>query len=141
MEQRDLLKDQIEQMGKVLAAILSEFLGLKSKGKVQQGLEISNKRLQSELEIDIEQLKVDDEQAIRAYIKDRQLTEVHLELLSEYLVEIGKIKSTATETISYLKQAIRLLEMADGISKTLSFERIEKRQVIETQLESVNRGS
>ena len=57
MEQRDLLKDQIEQLGKVLAKILPDFLGLKSEGQISQGIEITNHRLRSELDIEIEELK------------------------------------------------------------------------------------
>ncbi len=56
MEQRDLLKDQIDQLGKVLAKILSDFLGLKAKGQASHGVEISNHRFQRELEINIERL-------------------------------------------------------------------------------------
>ncbi|MEM6524269.1 MAG: hypothetical protein AAF693_10770 [Bacteroidota bacterium] len=42
MEQRDLLRDQIEQVGKVLAKLLSDFPGLKSKGEAFQGMQITN---------------------------------------------------------------------------------------------------
>ena len=45
MEQRDLIKDQIEQLGKVLAKIIADFLEFKSSGNVNQGIEISNESL------------------------------------------------------------------------------------------------
>ena len=85
MEQRDLLKDQIEQLGKVLAKILSDFLGLKSNGNVTQGIEISNESLQSELDIDIEKIIALNKTELEEYVRNRKLTESHLELLSEYL--------------------------------------------------------
>lgn len=43
MEQRDLIKDQIEQLGRVLGKILVDFLGLKSGGQIEHGIEVSKK--------------------------------------------------------------------------------------------------
>lgn len=45
MERRDLIKDEIEQFGRVLGVIIANFLGLKAKGEVTQGIEISKKEL------------------------------------------------------------------------------------------------
>lgn len=135
MEQRDLLKDQIEQAGKVLAKILGDFLGLKSQGNVEQAIEISNECFQSELDIDIKKLVVLDKSELKKYLKTRKLTYVHLETLSEYLAEIGKSKATKVEVELYLKKAIELLEYADEISKSMSFERISKKTEIEDVLQ------
>ncbi len=82
MEQRDLLKDQIEQLRKVLAKVLSDFAGLKSKGNVALGIEVSNECLQSEIDIDIEKLINLTKQELKEYLKARKLTAEHLEILS-----------------------------------------------------------
>ena len=137
MEQRDLLKDQIEQLGKVLAKILSDFLGLKSNGNVTQGIEISNESLQSELDIDIEKIIALNKTELEEYVRNRKLTESHLELLSEYLKEIGIAKTKIDKSDAYLclQKAIELLDIADKISKTMSFDRISKKSEIKNVLQ------
>lgn len=137
MEQRDLLKDQIEQLGKVLAKILSDFLGFKSSGNVSQGIEISNQNLQSELDIDVEKLKALNKSELEKYFRERKLTEGHLELLSEYLKEVGiaKTRMDKNEATLCLQKAQEFLDIADEISKTMSFDRINKKREIENLLQ------
>lgn len=133
MEQRDLLKDQIEQLGKVLANILSDLLGLKSKGQTSQGIEATNQRLQGELDIDIEKITTLTKKELKDYLKNRHLRAEHLEILSECLKEIGKgkIEENKKDAKMKLEKAIELLDIADEISKTMSFDRINKKKEIE----------
>lgn len=135
MEQRDILKDQIEQLGRVLGQILSDFLKIKSKGDVEQGMEISNQRLQSELDIDIEKLISLSNDGLKEYLNTRKLNESHLEILSEYLIEHGKAKTSKIEQELYFTKAIKLLDIADEVSKTVSFERMNKKDEIENVLQ------
>lgn len=129
MEQRDLIKDQIEQLGKVLAKILLDFFGLKSNGNVAQGIEIANKTLQTELDIDIEKMVSLNQKELKEYVRNRKLAESHLELLSEYLKEVGiaKTKIDKSDADLYLQKAIELLDIADENTKALSFDRINKK--------------
>jgi hypothetical protein len=137
MEQRDLLKDQIEQLGKVLANILSDLLGLKSKGQTSQGIEATNQRLQGELDIDIEKITTLTKKELKDYLKNRHLRAEHLEILSECLKEIGKgkIEENKKGAKMKLEKAIELLDIADEISKTMSFDRINKKKEIENVLQ------
>ncbi|MDY0280444.1 MAG: hypothetical protein RBR35_07770 [Salinivirgaceae bacterium] len=136
MEQRDLLKDQIDQLGKVLAKILSNFLGLKSNGKVSQGIELTNQSLQSELDINIDKLTTLSIKELPNYLKSRKLNAGHLEILSEYLKEIGIIEMNKNRENAelYLRKAIELLNIADEISKTISLDRMNKKCEIEDLL-------
>ncbi len=137
MEHRDLLKDQIEQLGKVLAKVLSDFLGFKSSGNAIQGIEISNESLQSELDIDIEKIMAINKTELDEYVRNRKLTDIHLELLSEYLKEVGAVKTKIDKSDAQLclQKAIELLDIADEISKTMSFDRINKKGDINTVLQ------
>ena len=137
MEQRDLLKDQIEQLGKVLAKIMSDFLGLKSVGNVPQGIEISNERLQSELDISIVKLMSLNKNELKDYFNSRKLTEAHLEVLSEYLKEIGieKTQTNKAEAALYLERAIELLDIADEMTKTMTLNRINTKNNIKNLLQ------
>ncbi|MEM9299446.1 MAG: hypothetical protein AAGA64_13805 [Bacteroidota bacterium] len=92
MGQRDLLRDQIEQIGKVLATLLSDFLGLKSKGEALHGIEITNQRLQEQLNIQIEKLVTLTKTELKEYLKTRKLTAERLEILSDYVKEIGIVE-------------------------------------------------
>ncbi len=114
MEQRDLLKDQIERLGKVLAKILSDFLGFKSSGNATQGIEISNESLQSELDIDTEKIMA--------------INKTELEVYQGQKID----KSDAQLR---LQKAIVLLNIADEISKTMSFDRINKKGAINNVLQ------
>lgn len=136
MQQRDLLKDQIEQLGKVLAKILGDFLGWKSTGNPAPGIEAANERFQNELGIDIEQLITLDRMELKSYFRTHQLAEPHLEMLSEYLAAVGKLKNETKQGSGqlYLKKAIEVLDIADEVSETLSFVRMNKKREIEKLL-------
>ena len=128
---------QIEQLGKVLGKILADFLGLKSKGQVSQGIEISNEQLKSELDIDINKLITLPKNELKDYLLKRKLTENHLEILSEFLMEIGKskIESNTADAKIYLEKSLEILEIADEVSKTMSFDRINRKKKIENVLQ------
>jgi hypothetical protein len=136
MEQRDLLKDQIEQIGKALAKILSELIGLKSKGQISQGIEITHQSLKGELDLETEQISTLTKKELKDYLINRHLKADHLEILSECLTEIakGEIEQNKKYIKVKLEKAIELLNLADEISKTMSFHRINKKKEIESLL-------
>lgn len=137
MEQRDLIKDQIEQLGKVLAKILSDFLSLKSSGQFLNGIEVSNEQLKDKLDIDLSRLLKLKKTDLKKYVLDRKLNAGHVEVLSKYLEEIGlnKIIKNKIEGSHYLKQTVILLELSDEISSTMSFERMNRKSRIEKVLQ------
>ncbi len=132
MEHRDLLKDQIEQIGKVLAQILSNFLGMKTQGQAGQGMEIASERLQSELDIEIDKIIKLTKKDTLEYLKNRKCTSEHLDILSEYLNETGREAIGKNKKVAklMLEKAIELLDIADEISGTIAFERIDKKNEI-----------
>lgn len=56
MEQQDHLERQIEQFGRILGRIFSGLIGLRSQGKINEGIEITSRALKSELDLDIQKL-------------------------------------------------------------------------------------
>jgi len=126
MQQRDLLKDQIEQLGKVLAKLLADFFALKSKGNVSLGIEQTNDQFISKVDIDIEAMAGMSEKELNDYLDSRLLTVPHLELLAKYLYEVGlekKRSSGHANGLRYFNAAKALLDYADRTSATFSFER------------------
>ncbi len=136
MEQRDYLMLQIEQLGKVLGKILNNFLGLKSAGKVEQGIETSYSQFKNELDINIEELISVSKDELKKYILERQLKEEHLEILSEYFKELGdsKMSINKSEANLFLSKTIELLEIADEISETISFTRENEKTILQNKI-------
>ncbi|MEL6135174.1 MAG: hypothetical protein AAFR59_17590, partial [Bacteroidota bacterium] len=60
--------------------------------------------------------------------------ESHLEVLSKYLEKVGILIKGEDGAIR-IKKAILLLELADDISQTFSFERMDKRTALSKRLQ------
>ena len=132
MKQRDILMDQIEQAGRALGKIFADFMGLKSGGNITNEIAITNQRLQSQLDINIEHLLSLKRRDATEYLQDRVGTDEHVETLSDYLKDIGlfKKKTNDSEFQLYLSKALELLEIADDNSRTMSFDRNRKKTEI-----------
>ena len=74
MERRDLIQDEIERLGRVLGKILATFLGLKSQGKVQEGIEEAEQQLQSYLDLDVPKLLQLEGRDLVDYLQSLRLT-------------------------------------------------------------------
>src|SRR5690606_35095203 len=93
MEQQDYLKKQIDQLGKVLAKIFSDLLGLKNNGQFNAGLEITNQTLKNELDFDIQDLlDIPTENFINTLTTQKKLTNENLDKLAEILLLIADNK-------------------------------------------------
>lgn len=56
MEQHDYLQRLIEQIGRILGKISGHLLGLRNKGQIENGIEITHQTLKGELDLDIREL-------------------------------------------------------------------------------------
>lgn len=130
MEQRDLLRDQIEQLGKVLAKVISDFLKLKSAGNFADAISYSKANLKNELDLDVDLILTLDEFELKNHFAERKLNESQIESLALYLEELGDLEESE---ISFEK-AIELLKIADEVSKTISFERMERIQILNRKI-------
>ena len=137
METRDLVKDQIEQLGRVLGKIIADFLGLKSNGDVTQGIEISKNQFKNELDIDVDKIIDLSKNELKKYLLDHKLTGEHVELIAYYLINIteSNILTGKQETKKYLEKVLDLYDIADELSQTISFDRINKKSKIENVLQ------
>ena len=128
---RDLLQAQVEQMGKALGKVLVNVLNLESTGKLNKGIEVCNEELSTLLNINISELLDFSFDDLRLFVEERNLTDGHLEILSQYFTEVGLHQQALglTAHAAYLK-AIDLLTLADDISQTFSLERLESKNNI-----------
>lgn len=130
MEQRDLLRDEIEQLGKVLAKILSKFLALKESAGNLQAIQACNQMFRSELDVNIEELTQLKKSQLKEYFEKRHFTPEHLELFADYYTELAQSKISEDRIIAkeFLKKTYEILDIADEISNTFSLSRLEKKQ-------------
>jgi hypothetical protein len=133
MERRDILKDQIEQMGRLLGKMLSTFLGLKARGKLDEALEVSQQQIKEEAGIDVATLVQMDEPELTSYLRKQNFAESHLETFAEYFTAIGesKVDQGLPDGILYLRKALVVLEYADLSSRTASLVRLRSKQAVQ----------
>jgi len=132
MEYRDLLKDEIGQIGKVLAKIISEFTQLKAKSPTL-AIETTSMELKKHLNIDLDAITKLTYDKIKESFHKKNLSPIHIENLSDLLIEIAILKKQKV----YFTTALTFLDLADEISSTISFERLGKKQRIEKEMNNM----
>ncbi|MGV6861903.1 MAG: hypothetical protein ACWA41_09030 [Putridiphycobacter sp.] len=140
MQHRDLIKDQIEQLGRVLGKIIATFLGIKNKEEPEQLEQITIGKLKSEADIDMETVLNLSGEDLKKYLIQHQFDAKNINFLADLVTALGKNfkDSKPTQSKSYFSKAIELLNLADEISETISFERLNKKIEIEKQLKSIS---
>jgi len=136
MQQRDYLKDQIDQLAIVLANIIAKVLGLDAPYEIKLAIETSNEQLKTELDIDFEKIIELNGLQLKDYLLNRNMKADHIEQLAQYLMEVGKfeLNGNYSKGCETLKKAIMLLDLTDEISKSASFERMEMKNQVENYI-------
>ncbi len=136
MLRRDLLKAQIEHMERVLAEALTQFFRLKSNHNLTDRLKIIHIGIQTKLKLDINHILKLSNEELSTTIEQKNLTPDHLEHLANYLSGLGSILTEEDNQMAklYLEKSLYFYQLTDTLSKTLSFERLEKSKKIKNQL-------
>ena len=127
MQQRDILKDQIEQAGKVLGKILADFLNLKSNTNETLAFETAKEELKIQMDVDMELLFSLNVLELRSYFAERNFSTHHMEQLADFL-------SGLKDNSQNQKLALRLLTLIDDISETLDLGRLQKQEQLKRVL-------
>jgi hypothetical protein len=132
VEKRDLIKDELERMGKAISQFLTNFLRLKDDGNIEQVIATSNKQLKTELDIDVELMLTLQQQVFAEYLESKKLTPQHIEILIDYFFETGSsLKEFNPKRANILlNKCLEMNELLDRNSKTYSFERKGKEDKI-----------
>jgi hypothetical protein len=137
MEKRDLILDQIEQLGYFLRKMFAAFLDKNSIGNTTEALDLVTNEFKSELDFDLPFFVDLSNEEMKIYLLNFKFNEQHLENLSELLKEMSSSKSFVKETSNqYLKKALELLDFADETSNSFSFERNNRKNQIKILLNS-----
>jgi hypothetical protein len=140
MQHRDLLKDQIEQLGKVISGILADFIGMKTRGETAQGILNLSQQFKEKLDLELDNLVSFSQIELIDYVESRQLFPNQLEIIADCLKEMGSANLDVKETLArtQLERALVLLDYVDEKTKTLSLDRNDKKKEIERILKSLD---
>ena len=130
MERRDLIKDEIERLGKALGKILADLLNLKAEGETNEGIQATEQALKEELELDLGYLaQLDDQQFIDHVTSKRNFNFLLLEHLGDVFLELGEgmlAVGDRENALLYLHKPLLIYEYISRESATYSLEREEK---------------
>lgn len=122
MEQQDYLKRQIDQIGRVLGKVLAGVIGLKNNGQLNDGIEITNQTLKSELDIDIYRLiQIPNEEFVDTLKSTKGFSNENLGKLAEILLIVAENRHVLDKNI-YEKSLI-LFEYIDKEENVYSLDR------------------
>jgi hypothetical protein len=130
MEKRDYLMQQIEQLGQVLARMLSFLLGIKNTGQAALSLDEIRQTYRDQLDIPIELiLETPAENLIEVLTEKVEFLDSHLERMGDILKETADIYHLASENESatelYMK-ALLIYEHLQASGNAFSIERMDK---------------
>ncbi len=127
MQQRDIIKDQIEQLGKVLGKLTALILGFDG-GDILEGINQVVEEFDTELNLDLKKLIGLEQEEFKQSLKDKfQNFEEPLSQLGNLLFEIGNhCGPEGALRQQYLQKALWTFEYINTVSATFSMERMGK---------------
>ena len=129
MEKRDLIQAEIEKLGFFLQRLLANFLNGNSAGNSIEAFDLVTNELKNELDFDLPLFVSLSNDEMKKYLSNFKFNEQYLEKLADLLAEMNSSKASLT-------RAIELLDWADELSNSFSFERNSKKIKIQQLLNS-----
>ncbi len=139
MERRDILKDEIERLGRALGKIIAEFFNQKKEGKVALGIETTNQQLVTQLDLDIDKLVNLENSDLGPYLSEKKFTHDHIELLVDYIIAMADHAHNLNphRAITLYERALELYVLATRQSKIYPFERSIKEEQVRKKLKAL----
>ena len=129
MEKRDLIQAEIEKLGFFLQRLLANFLNGNSAVNSIQASDLITNEFKSELDFDLPLFLSLSNDEMKKYLSNFKFNEQNLEKLADLLAEMNSSKA-------YLIRSFELLDLADELSNSFSFERNGKKIKIQQLLNS-----
>lgn len=120
MEKRDLIQAEIEKLGFFLQRLLAIFLKGNSAGNSVETSDLVTNEFKNELDFDLPLFISLSNDEMKKYLSNFKFNEQNLEKLADLLAQMNTSKT-------YVTKAIEVLNWADEISNTYSFERNNKK--------------
>lgn len=126
MEQRDHLKKQIDELGQVLGKLITELLQLKSQGKFNDGLEITNQTLKTNLDHNLDELLAIPDEVFIPNLKVRKIKNEALDKLAELMLLWADNEGTTERGMQLYKKSFLLFEKLESVEAIYSMDRHRK---------------
>jgi hypothetical protein len=139
MQQEDWFMRQINLLGRVLGKILADLLGLRTQGRVGEGIEAAERTMISELELDIDELiSIPTDQFIETLQEGKNFSDDNLDNLAEIFFLIGeeldRTGAEADKKNKLFERSLTIYEYVDKAGSTYSVERHAKIELIKSLL-------
>lgn len=141
MQQRDLLKDEIERLGGAIGKAIARLLNTTSGNQPGAGWEqVVNDELWEALGLPLETLLTAEREELLQVMIGQKMTPVHIEQLADFLREAAGREDRPEQQILLFERALLLYDIAAAESGDYSFSRVEKEQEIQQQLSRLRRS-
>lgn len=137
MERRDIIKDEIEALGKVLGKILAQILGTEGKADNEyHGPKEIAAALKQDVSIDLPELLQMPYDGIKPYLKTCGFQPVHLQSLSDILLASAKKAEADDPELAHqlYSRTLDLFQLMDETLQTTSFDRFQTEQWIRDKI-------
>ncbi|MCK9400542.1 MAG: hypothetical protein M0Q51_11185 [Bacteroidales bacterium] len=139
MQQEDWLIRQINQLVRVLGKILADLLGLKTQGRVSEGIEAAEQALENELGLNIDDLTaIPTENFIQTLQESKQFSNDNFEMLADIFLiiaeELDQRGMDDGKKKKLYERALTIYEHLDKTGSTYSFDRHNKIEKIKNAL-------
>jgi hypothetical protein len=135
MGQEDYLKRQLDQLGQVLAKMLTGLLGLKNNQSLNDGIEQTNQTLKAELGFTSDELAaLESSELIRILEKEKGFRKPHFEKLADLVFFIAENASEPVNRKSLYEKCLVLFTHIEQTENTYSLERHEKIQALNQRI-------
>ena len=133
MEQKDFILREIEKISVILLYLIGKFVPSKSIEEQQQTEKLINEELLEQYGNDLSYiLKLEEKDFYTEFSQTKGFNFENIELLADLLFKIGTDEINIK--LDYLQKALDLYNYIDNKSKTYSFERVSKIDVLKSKL-------
>ncbi len=137
MEQRDILKDQLDELGRVMGLIIGNFIGANPSEAPNLSVHECNQQMKDELDIDIDRLVHSSDMVCKQFFAKRAYAAKHFDHLAAYLFRAGEqflIEDQKTLACQYFSKAYQCVLSAEEKTSTFSMKREGLKNKIEKAL-------
>jgi len=135
MQQRDILKDEIEKISKVLARLAAKLLGIEDDIQFNTIRQQTASTLKDELDFDLDELLSLNDVRYMAALQQLQLGTTYLERLIEILHALGQKSNTSIDKLNYHKKALATLNFLEHSTQSTGFVQLQLRGDLEREIE------
>ena len=120
---QDYLKKQIDQLGKVVAKLMADLMGLKSDFRITEAEELVNTVFEKKLGFNFDEIVEQKNENLISFLNtDKKFTQETMEDIANIVFELGMVIEDKNKQANYFQKAILLFEHLNNERKIFSFD-------------------